>query len=1111
MSQDPNRLSEDYHINTNYAQPSQVSQPSQLLPRVRPSAGSISSTSSARKPPTAVPATPRMLRNSSGNFLPQTARLLPPATVDQQKRAEQTPSRSASHAKTSATPQQFHRRSIGDWDFVKTVGAGSMGKVKLAKHRGTNEVCAIKIVPRAARLYARAHVNDAPPATSEEALARKKEYEKELARDRRTIREASLGRILYHPYICRLFEVKVMSNHYYMLFEYVSGGQMLDYIVSHGSLKERHARKFARGIGSALDYLHKNNVVHRDLKIENIMISKSGDIKIIDFGLSNMYSYEALLKTYCGSLYFAAPELLSAHPYIGPEVDVWSFGVVLYVLVCGKVPFDDQSVSVLHEKIKKGKVDYPDSLSQEVVSLLKRMLVVDPNKRAHLSEVLAHPWMTRGYEGPAQSFVPHRQPLSLPVDPEVVQEIVRLEFGQSEEALTTELTQLISSRLYQEATHKWVDLNNSSEAHHEMRIDPTSAFHPLISIYYLVEEMLKRKKTRESIVDIPSAASETIANRQAEAAESQEKVETARASKPLHEEQSQPQQHEMSTPTPPPQLTFPEAAHTSPIHATAPLPMADQNQPQILISNTNGDEVVQQQGKKAEDGKGLNSLLRKFSQRRSHSTRRPAGQGYAHLDDSTQQQQSSLAKTNMEQAALVRRVGSMRLRKTPFDNDDGDKPSVNASKSHNRTVSAYAGQASFTNGDVPPLPTHIAPSSTSTQRKFHPTARAKSVGHRRDTYGTAGDAGSSSNVPPVPSELHDDAFFDDVTLDEYSAHSAADKMTLVNSHASAAPGTSNHLGSELSEQQILQEAASAAPGSMPSIEYPRSMFLKGFFSVQTTSTKPLPVIRADVISVLSKLGVQFTEVRGGFVCIHTPSIKQVSASNVISIDDSAPDEVEEETAAAVKSNKSSGEMISEQPKVFNTDDNSFNESCNDQLSTPSSKTHRRKFSIGGSILGYKRKPSTNALASAMANIPHTPVASSNYGNVLNSPTGHNHSGNGEIDSSASLDSLNGAHGGSDMLISSRIEQSRTRGQTSSTSHENTTDGASPTDANADASAMKAVPSHTASSATRSPLKFEIHIVKVPLVGLFGVHFKKVSGNTWMYKALAGQILSELNL
>ena len=148
---------------------------------------------------------------------------------------------------------------------------------------------------------------------------------------------------------------------------------MLDYIISHGRLKEKQARKFSRQIASALDYCHRNSIVHRDLKIENILISKTGDIKIIDFGLSNLFAPTSHLKTFCGSLYFAAPELLQAKAYTGPEVDIWSFGIVLYVLVCGKVPFDDQSMPALHAKIKKGLVDYPNWLSPGESTLLLRL------------------------------------------------------------------------------------------------------------------------------------------------------------------------------------------------------------------------------------------------------------------------------------------------------------------------------------------------------------------------------------------------------------------------------------------------------------------------------------------------------------------------------------------------------------------------------------------------------------------------------------------------------------------------------------------------------------------------------------------------------------------
>lgn len=208
-----------------------------------------------------------------------------------------------------------------------------------------------------------------------------------------------------------------------MLFEYVNGGQMLDYIISHGKLKEKQARKFSRQIASALDYCHRNSIVHRDLKIENILISKTGDIKIIDFGLSNLFAPRGHLKTFCGSLYFAAPELLQARAYTGPEVDVWSFGIVLYVLVCGKVPFDDQSMPALHAKIKKGLVDYPNWLSSGKTRLstpkkLCHMLTQCRVQAPHVEDASHRPQAAGYYAGSTSPSVDderlQRSPRQLP-------------------------------------------------------------------------------------------------------------------------------------------------------------------------------------------------------------------------------------------------------------------------------------------------------------------------------------------------------------------------------------------------------------------------------------------------------------------------------------------------------------------------------------------------------------------------------------------------------------------------------------------------------------------------------------------------------------------------
>src|SRR5271170_6646182 len=279
-----------------------------------------------------------------------------------------------------------------------------------------------------------------------------------------------------------------------------------------------------------------------DLKIENILISKSGNIKIIDFGLSNLYSTRSLLTTYCGSLYFAAPELLNAKAYTGPEVDVWSFGIVLYVLVCGKVPFDDQSMAALHAKIKRGFVEYPSWLSTgkslcecsdyplECKSVLSRILVVDPAKRATLAEIAQHPWISKGGEGPIENFFPTRLPLTLPLDDQVIRGMRGFEFG-TENEIREHLTSIILSTPYLKACDQYTRLleiatssaiaeksekrkpfslefykrksvsfggswpeNGITSSSSLQFDDPTNAFDPLLSIYYLVREKQERDR-----------------------------------------------------------------------------------------------------------------------------------------------------------------------------------------------------------------------------------------------------------------------------------------------------------------------------------------------------------------------------------------------------------------------------------------------------------------------------------------------------------------------------------------------------------------------------------------------------------------------------------------
>jgi serine/threonine protein kinase len=272
--------------------------------------------------------------------------------------------------------------SIGDYQFVRTLGKGSTAKVKLAKHRLTGELVAIKIVSR--RKFQAAVASTKRP--SHETLRHK---------ENRILREALIMHVMDHPNIVKLLDLMVTDDWFILIFEYVEGVQLLDFIISHNQLRESLARKLFRQLLAAVYYCHLHAIVHRDLKIENIIITNErGICKLLDFGLSNFYENDKTLTTYCGSLYFAAPELLHGRPYTGPEIDVWSLGVILYVMVTGKVPFDDPNVSKLHERIKSGQFDIPRTISAPLQKLLQRMLCLDPAERITMPQLAADPWVT---------------------------------------------------------------------------------------------------------------------------------------------------------------------------------------------------------------------------------------------------------------------------------------------------------------------------------------------------------------------------------------------------------------------------------------------------------------------------------------------------------------------------------------------------------------------------------------------------------------------------------------------------------------------------------------------------------------------------------------------
>ncbi|GFO05033.1 non-specific serine/threonine protein kinase [Plakobranchus ocellatus] len=258
---------------------------------------------------------------------------------------------------------------IGHYILGDTLGVGTFGKVKIATHQMTGHKVAVKILNR-----------------------QKIKNLDVVGKIRREIQNLKLFR---HPHIIKLYQVISTPTDIFMVMEHVAGGELFDYIVKHGRLKEPEARRFFQQIISGVDYCHRHMVVHRDLKPENLLLDSNNNVKIADFGLSNMMTDGEFLRTSCGSPNYAAPEVISGKLYAGPEVDIWSCGVILYALLCGTLPFDDEHVPTLFRKIKSGIFAIPEYLNKEVVSLLCHTLQVDPVKRSSMKEIRDHEWFKK--------------------------------------------------------------------------------------------------------------------------------------------------------------------------------------------------------------------------------------------------------------------------------------------------------------------------------------------------------------------------------------------------------------------------------------------------------------------------------------------------------------------------------------------------------------------------------------------------------------------------------------------------------------------------------------------------------------------------------------------
>ncbi|GLT56537.1 hypothetical protein SLA2020_295720 [Shorea laevis] len=309
---------------------------------------------------------------------------------------------------------------LPNYKLGKTLGIGSFSKVKIAEHALTGYKVAIKVLNR--------------------------RKIKNMEMEEKVRREIKILRLFMHPHIIRLYEVIETSTDIYVVMEYVKSGELFDYIVEKGRLQEDEARNFFQQIISGVEYCHRNMVVHRDLKPENLLLDSKCNVKIADFGLSNVMRDGHFLKTSCGSPNYAAPEVISGKLYAGPEVDVWSCGVILYALLCGTLPFDDENIPNLFKKIKGGIYTLPSHLSPGARDLIPRMLVVDPMKRVTIPEIRQHPWFQAHL--PRYLAVPPLETIqqAKKIDEEILQEVGKMGFDRNQ------LIESLRNRIQNEAT-----------------------------------------------------------------------------------------------------------------------------------------------------------------------------------------------------------------------------------------------------------------------------------------------------------------------------------------------------------------------------------------------------------------------------------------------------------------------------------------------------------------------------------------------------------------------------------------------------------------------------------------------------------------------------------
>ena len=262
---------------------------------------------------------------------------------------------------------------LGDYKLLSTIGKGASSKVKLAQSLETGKLFAIKIINKS-------------------NLGKDPNLSKQIKREIEIMNE------LDHPSIIKLHKIMESARRIYLVLDYAAGGELFEKLEKCGKFDEETCRSYFHQLIDAISYMHSRNAIHRDLKLENLLLDDEGNLKLADFGLSIIAkNLDDMLQTRCGTPYYAAPEIFFSTGYVGTSADIWSCGVILYTLFTGEFPFEGGSLEELANNIMKARVYYPPIISSQAVDLLKKIFIPDPTARITLKEIKNHPWFMKDY------------------------------------------------------------------------------------------------------------------------------------------------------------------------------------------------------------------------------------------------------------------------------------------------------------------------------------------------------------------------------------------------------------------------------------------------------------------------------------------------------------------------------------------------------------------------------------------------------------------------------------------------------------------------------------------------------------------------------------------